>query len=222
MAQMKLLPLLLLLPAAAPYRAHGTEPFWDFSIAGGRMILSSSDSPSLRVATPRPRAILHGRRYATRVMTVEITREGRCNDGMSEREYPDTVRLFFGRSRAHPLEGCGGPELPPQALADSGWKIIGIDGEVIAPTEDYRIEFGGGRISGQAGCNRFSGPYREARPTLSAGPLIATRMACSGARMRHEARVLNILAGPVRIAFPDGLHMTLTGSGGMIRLVREA
>ena len=51
--------------------------------------------------------------------------------------------------------------------------------------------FDAGRLSGQAGCNRFSGPYSERGHILTAGALAVTRMACPGDRMTRDARILN-------------------------------
>jgi len=79
---------------------------------------------------------------------------------------------------------------------------------------------GEGRIHGQAGCNRFSGAYREANRTLTPGPMIATRMACPEPRMRHERDVLHLLSGPVGFFYPDGDTLLLTRNGGTLRLRR--
>jgi hypothetical protein len=38
--------------------------------------------------------------------------------------------------------------------------------------------------------------------------------------MAHERGVLRVLSGPVRIGYPDGDTLMLTGNGGMIRLRR--
>lgn len=205
---------------AASYGAHGTEPFWNLGIARGRIVYTSPDQPTVSVAAPRPTAISHGRRYATRRMTVEITREGDCSDGMSDLLYAETVRIFFGPRRDHPLEGCGGAVLRPHSLENTGWDIVGINGRSFARADNYQFDFNEGRLSGQAGCNRFSGPYRERSGTLIAGPLIATRMACPGQRMADEQAVLRILGGPVRVAFPDGTTMVLASRAGTIRLHR--
>lgn len=205
-------------PAGLAYRAHGTEPFWSVTIANGRIVYESPDQPGIDVPARSLRAPHEGLRYGTRRMTVDIT-PGPCNDGMGDRYYADTVRLIFpGAGR--PLEGCGGAVLPPDTLADTGWGIAAIDGEAVAPAEDYVLQFGEGRIHGQAGCNRFSGPYAEAGRTLTPGAIMATRMACPEPRMRHEAKMLRLLSGPVRYTYPDGDTLQLTGNGVTARLRR--
>lgn len=205
-------------PSGESYRAHGTEPFWSVTIAGGRIVYESPDQPGIDVPARSLRAPHEGLRYGTRRMTVDIN-PGPCNDGMGDRYYADNVRVIFpGGGR--PLEGCGGAVLPPDTLADTGWGMIEIDGAEIARAEDYALQFGEGRIHGQAGCNRFSGPYAQAGAMLTPGSIISTRMACPQPRMTHERGVLRVLSGPVRISFPDGDTLVLTGNGGAIRLRR--
>jgi heat shock protein HslJ len=196
--------LLALMLAASPYQGHGTEPFWGVTITGHRVVYESADGPHV-VAVVRPRPIRGGRIYESRRLTVEI-RRGECNDGMSDRYQADTVRVWLGRRTGGGLEA---------------WGIVVIDGETVRPAEDYNLQFIEGLIHGQAGCNRFSGPYREAIRTLTPGPIMATRMACPEPRMRHEQRVLQLLSGPLRFSYPDGDTLVLAGNGGMIRLDRQ-
>lgn len=204
---------------AQPYRAHGTEPFWGVTIGGGRIVYSSPDQPGVDVAAPRPRRIANGYRYVTAAIRIEITHV-RCNDGMGDRYYADTFQVYFpGGDR--PLEGCGGATLPPDSLNDTGWGIAAIDGEAIGPAEDYGLQFYDGRLSGQAGCNRFSGTYAEAGGTLTPGPIMSTRMACPEPRMTHERKMLRLLGGRVDFSYPDGDTMLLAGSGVTARLRRH-
>lgn len=204
-------------PAAENYHALGTEPFWSVTIANGRMRYEAPDEETIEVAAPVPRATANGRRFESARFTMEIAHES-CSDGMSDREYADTVRVLFpggGRTR----EGCGGAILPPETLANTSWSIIAIGGEAVSG-DRYALRFEQGRISGQAGCNRFSGGYSQDGETLTAGPLAMTRMACPGPGMAHEARAAQILGGPLRIGFPEPEVLVLTGTDGAIRLRR--
>jgi heat shock protein HslJ len=132
---------------------------------------------------------------------------------MSDYEYPDTVRIRFGRGRGgRPLEGCGGGILPPATLDNTGWAIAEIDGSQVGG-EAYQLQFDdAGRLSGQAGCNRFSGPYTQRGRTLTPGAIIATRMDCPGERMTHERKMMQVLRGPVEIGYRGGMIMTLRGA----------
>jgi heat shock protein HslJ len=207
-------------PTARPYHAHGTEPFWSVTIGGGRIVYEAPDQPGADVAAPRRRPIANGYRYLTPAMRIDVTHV-RCNNGMGDRYYADTFQVYFpGADR--PLDGCGGAVLPPATLADTGWGIVRIDGAAIAPAEDYLLQFDGeGRLHGQAGCNRLSGPYSEAGETLTPGPIMSTRMACPEPRMTHERKLLGLLSGPVRFSYPDGDILLLTGNGVTVRLRRN-
>lgn len=201
-------------PEGAGYQALGTEPFWSIGIADGRM---TYDSPEGGFSVPAPpvRETGDGRRYETRRITLDIWR-AECSDGMSDRRYAETVRATVdGRT----LEGCGGAILPPASLADTSWSIVEIGGEAVSG-ERYAMQFTADRLSGQAGCNRFGGGYALAGDTLTPGMMVATQMACPEPAMRHEGRTLEILRGPLRISFPDGDTLVLSGTGGEIRLRR--
>lgn len=200
-------------PEGEIYTAHGTEPFWGLSFENGKMIYTF-DEERIEVVRPRPTTSRSGVHvYRTPRMTVEISHEGRCSDGMSDYEYADTVRIRFGRTAGR-AEGCGGGILPPATLAATDWLIVDIDGAIVGG-ENYRLQFDeAGRLSGQAGCNQFSGPYTQTGQRFVAGPIIATRMACPGERMTHETRTLQLLRGPVQFFYRGGMMMTLQQDNG--------
>lgn len=86
-------------PGINDYRASGTEPFWDLTI-GSEMIFTDRGT-GLTVAQPTPQVIsgVAGETYRTQRLEVNITHV-RCNDGMSDRTYPDTVQVHVdGRYR---------------------------------------------------------------------------------------------------------------------------
>lgn len=199
-------------PDSGSYRALGTEPFWSVTIDGGRMTYAAPDTAGFSVPAP-PR---NGGRYQTARLTLDITHR-ECSDGMSDRTYPDTVTAMVdGRT----LHGCGGAPLAPETLAGTNWSIVAIDGAAVSG-DAYVLRFEGERLSGRAGCNSFGGPYHVEGDTLTAGPLISTRMAClDNDRMTHERSAMRVLGGPARIGHPDGDTMVLSGSGGEIRLRR--
>jgi heat shock protein HslJ len=202
-------------PASGPYRALGTEPFWSVTIADGRMAYDSPEG-GFSVGAPAARPSAGGRRYETPRLTVDVTSR-QCSDGMSDRRYADTVTVIKDGTR---LNGCGGDILPPERLADTAWSIVEIDGQAVQG-ETYVLQFATDRLSGQAGCNRFSGGYSQSGETLTVGPVAATRMACPGPRMDHERRALELLSGEVHLAYPDGDTLVLTGNGTTMRMRRS-
>lgn len=205
-------------PAAAPapdYFASGSEPFWGLEIRGRRINFSPSDgNPDVAATLPRRRATRNGYRLVTRSFTVIVRRE-RCDDE-ALRSHSDTVTV---RTRERDYLGCGGTLLPPVTLDLTDWRIVAIDAARV-DGDNYVMGFGEGRISAQAGCNRLNGPYTQRGNTFTAGPIMSTRMACPGPRMAHERAVAQLLRGPVRISYPAGDVMVLTGSGVTIRLER--
>jgi heat shock protein HslJ len=202
-------------PEGEIYSGFGSEPFWGLTFEDGKIVFTENEE---RIEVPRPRptttpAGVHI--YRTPRFAVEISHEGRCNDGMGEYEYSDTVRIRFGRSRtARPYEGCGGELLPPATLAGSDWYLVDVNG-VIVGGETYVLRFDdAGRLSGQAGCNRFSGPYTQRGHLLIPGAIAATRMACPGGDTSPEARMMQLLRGSILINYRGGMIMTLQENNG--------
>ena len=64
--------------------------------------------------------------------------------------------------------GIGGRELIAQD----------VNGVPVAGAKPLTLRFEGGRASGSAGCNSFSGSYQASEGRLEFGPLATTRMAC--------------------------------------------
>src|SRR5205085_10854370 len=137
-------------PEGEVYSAYGTEPFWGLTFEDGKMIYTGDDT-RIEVVRPRPTTTRTGVHvYRTPRMTVEISHEGRCNDGMSENEFADTVRIRFGNRRTgRGLQGCGGEMLPPVTLAGTNWLIVDISGSIVGG-ETFHLDFDTeGRLSGQ-------------------------------------------------------------------------
>ena len=90
----------------ATYRAIGTEPFWDLEI--GNQLIFTDRGNDVSVSDPAPPPVMRtdGRSYRSGRLEVNIVHR-QCNDGMSDRSYPDTVDVRVdGRQR---YRGCGGP-----------------------------------------------------------------------------------------------------------------
>ena len=91
-------------PPSAPYRAIGTEPFWNLLIDERDLTFTQPDAQPIR--QPRPKVIIGiaGEIYQTARIDVNIV-HGQCSDGMSDRVYPDKVQVTVDGRR---FEGCGG------------------------------------------------------------------------------------------------------------------
>ncbi|MGZ2411446.1 putative membrane protein [Sphingomonas sp. F9_3S_D5_B_2] len=97
-------PLPAPVPAAASYRATGTEPFWGLVIDEREITFTAPDTQP--ISQPRPQVIVGfaGEIYNTPRIHVNIV-HGQCSDGMSDRTYPDKVQVDVDGRR---FNGCGG------------------------------------------------------------------------------------------------------------------
>ncbi len=206
-------------PPAAAYMAIGTEPGWTLEITPERLNYAGNYGET-KIAVPNPGATpsLNGETYAGGRLAVVI-KHAPCSDGMSDRRYADTVRVI---ADGKPVQGCGGAILPPDTLAGSNWTFVSIGGVPVASDRPTSLAFDGTRLSGSAGCNRFSGRYTAAGRTLTAGPLVATEMACAGAGMTQEQAFFKLMAGPVSIGFPTDGTMEITGADGRTAVLKRA
>ena len=91
-------------PPPAPYRALGTEPFWNLLIDPINITFIQPDAQPILQRTPNSIIGVAGEIYQTQRINVNIV-HARCSDGMSDRSYPDTVQVTVdGRE----YKGCGG------------------------------------------------------------------------------------------------------------------
>jgi heat shock protein HslJ len=119
------------------------------------------------------------------------------------------------------LTGCATTSEPPgptPQLAGTRWFVTQIDGK--RPLNDVPLmaDFTNeGRISGDSGCNNFSGPYVQMGSTVEIGELLSTRRACvDSAVQRQETRLLDILQGASMARLVKGeLHLR-TDDGSLV------
>ncbi len=200
----------------AAYMALGTEPGWTLEITPSRLNYDG-DYGETKIMVPNPGAkpSANGRTYTTDRLSV-VVQQAPCSDGMSDRRYADSVRVV---ADGKALRGCGGKILPPETLAGSNWAFVSIGGVSVAADRPTSLQFDGNRLSGSAGCNRFSGGYAVDGGTLKAGPLMATEMACPGIEL--EQSFFKLMASPVSLTFADNGTLILTGSDGQTAVLRR-
>jgi len=209
-------------PPEAPYRALGTEPGWTLSIDHG-LIRYVGDYGRTRITTaaPEARPSFNGRRYVTPRITIDVTRAP-CNDGMSDRQFPERVMVTVGRRTVH---GCGGePVIAPARMPviEGRWLVETIDGHALRGGRPATISFIDGRISGNSGCNSFGGSFRFAHGTLTAGPLISTKMACIGPVMIEEQAILQLLGQPLSARAARDGKLVLSAGGARTMILAPA
>jgi uncharacterized membrane protein len=216
-------------PGEATYRAIGTEPFWDLEI-GRDMVFTDRGNNDFRVVqrTPQPIIGVAGEIYQTPRINVNIV-HGRCSDGMSDRTYPDSVQV---RVDGREFRGCGAPVAffsevgengQPNApgsgaviLTGTNWRVVAIN-QRPAPPNNFYMNFLPDRIGAKFGCNSLGADYSVNGSVLTAGAVMATRMACPD--MSFETQGSAIMAHPMNIAGRGG-RMVLSNRAGTIELVR--
>ena len=67
----------------------------------------------------------------------------------------------------------------PGAIEGRTWSLVSYAGQPILEGTEITAQFAGGRVSGVAGCNQYSGSYQLTGGGLSLGPLITTKKACA-------------------------------------------
>jgi len=213
----------------SPYRAIGTEPFWDLNIGRELMFTDRGNDFAVTEPTPPPVRSATGQTFSGRRLSVTILRS-RCSDGMSERVYPDTVNLMVD---GRPYRGCGAPTafftqtgedgLPRAGgtqsafnLANTNWRVVSINGQRV-PMSGYYLNFMPDRLSGKLGCNSLGAGYSVTGNRLSVGAILMTEMACPNDRF--EAQGAAIMIQPMLLS-ESGDRLTLSNRVGTIELVR--
>ena len=92
-------------PAPPPYRALGTEPFWNLLIDEKNLTFRPMEGALVIQPTPAPINGFAGPIYQTPRIGVNVVKNVKCSDGMSDRVYPDKVQVTVDGTR---FEGCGG------------------------------------------------------------------------------------------------------------------
>ncbi|WP_334174647.1 META domain-containing protein [Pseudoxanthobacter sp.] len=101
------------------------------------------------------------------------------------------VLLLLACAMAAPARAGGGG-------LDGSWQVTALDGRPVAAADGLTLAFRGDQLSGFAGCNRFSAPYRFEPPAgdtqpVAIGPIRATRMACEPAKMERETAMMRAI-----------------------------
>ena len=87
--------------------------------------------------------------------------------------------------------GKGGEGMTPMdALEGKTWTLVQFDdGSPVPAGRPITAIFGGGKVSGSGGCNRYSATVISAAPgQLKVGAISATKMACAGPAGTNEQR----------------------------------
>ncbi|WP_299323142.1 META domain-containing protein [Parasphingopyxis sp.] len=193
------------------YRGIGTEPFWSVTIGEERLMFEHSgvftaeaDRPS-ETFSPGGVVFISRSENAGNRDFIVLIEENLCGDGMSDRTYPQSVRVFVDGSY---FFGCGGD--PQDVLSGADWHVTSIMGEAVPDSADINFRFDGeGGMFGTGGCNRFRADY-ELTEGLSIGPVASTRRACINPEIsRLENQFFTALGSVIRVEISDDGVLTL-------------
>jgi heat shock protein HslJ len=102
-----------------------------------------------------------------------------------------------------------------EGLTQREWLAETINGKPVITPGRVTLTFKDGRVSGRAGCNQYSGPAEYGKAKLNIGPLVSTKMACTGAGiMQQESEFLATLQTAENYAFRSDNRLLVTGSSG--------
>ena len=128
------------------------------------------------------------------------------------------------RSEPPPSDaGAQGSEAPSRSIVDREWSLVQI-GENSNPLGNggnpvtLTFQSSDGRAFGNAGCNRYSGPYTLSGSSLTFGPAVSTKMACEQGT-DVEIAFLSMLNG-VRSYQATDSSLTLVGESGPLARFR--
>lgn len=90
----------------------------------------------------------------------------------------------------------------------------------VVPGSTIRLDFGGGELGVQAGCNQMSGQVSAEDGRLVVERLESTEIGCDPGLLRQEAWIADFLTGRP-VADLDGASLTLAGDGTTLHLEEE-
>lgn len=193
------------------FKATGNEPFWAVEITpGGEMLFNPMDGKQISFPVPDPETTENGEVFSAsgngELLKVEISNEP-CQDNMSGEYFSHTVSVTFksmDMEKPQTWKGCGGytnsgnlEEIADKVNGD--WVLRQINGDTLPENPGYKtptmkIVLMEGKVSGNAGCNQYSGQIKHLEGNkLSVFRAISTKMACPG--LDIESKVLGIFSG---------------------------
>ncbi|WP_102226103.1 META domain-containing protein [Acidimangrovimonas sediminis] len=197
-----------------PIRAGGSEPGWRLEITASRMRFTPQEGAPLDLPLPAPDPIPTGLRFAAPdgALTADVTR-ALCRDGATALPHPLQVTVTTG-GRTH--RGCGG--LPADLLTGAPWTVERAASARLGGI-GTEMRFLANQVSGKGPCNRFSARIMFGEG-MRMGPVAATRMTCSNARMEKEAALFNALGATDGFDIRNG-ELRLLARGQVVLVARR-
>ena len=181
------------------FKATGNEPFWlleiDFDHSMHFKTLNGTDITTT-ISKGEKAMDADVTRYIGQTKKSELIVQifnHECVDDMSGKKSDFSVTISYKKNDAHDYEnykGCGN-YLPDERL-NAKWELESINSKPInkgnfklkIPVIEFNLAEK--RVSGNAGCNSFSGPIEILGEKIKFGNLISTKMACQDMNFENE------------------------------------
>lgn len=99
------------------------------------------------------------------------------------------------------------------------WRVEDIDGGGVIDRSQVTINFDSqGKVSGSAGCNRYTGNVELSTAIFRVKDVVTTRRACAPATTQQEQRFLSALNDAKRYEFDSGIWIVVYDEAGRRRL----
>lgn len=129
-------------------------------------------------------------------------------------------KLLPGLLMVFALVACAGGT---SASIEGQWELVSYGPSSsqtpAQPDAETSIEFIGGQMSGNVGCNGFGGEYELDGETISFGPVVSTMMFCE-AVAEQESTTLAVFQENATFSL-DGDRLTITSGDGSTSIVLE-
>ncbi len=97
-------------------------------------------------------------------------------------------------------------------LANTAWTVVSIGGAVTLADAQPTMAFApDGTVSGSAGCNQYSGPFRTDGDRITVGALASTLIGCEGDRGAQELAFTSGLSGATNWRQIENGNLLLSG-----------
>jgi len=110
------------------------------------------------------------------------------------------------------------------SLAGGPWLVEDVNGGGVIDNArlELRFDVTEMKVSGQAGCNSFMGPFVETGHVVQIGPLATTRKMCAPALMDLEGKLLSALQAATSVSYDATGAATLrTPDGRRVKIRKE-
>ena len=124
-----------------------------------------------------------------------------------------------------PAAAQAGAGVPPPRIGDelkgTSWQAKSVNGRTVADPATMTIEFlpGGDQVRGQAGCNRYVGPFASRADKVTLGILPQSRTRCPPEQAAAQKELIDLLHAAWQATIANGTLTFTSRQGEQISFV---